>query len=58
MNLLKGVAVTVAVLVVLIVINMICNMNGVSLDAVVTGTIAAVGAMLIYGGLTKKENKQ
>lgn len=58
MNLLKGIAVSVVVLIALIAINMICNMNGVHLDAVVTGTTAAVCAMLVYGGLTKKKNNQ
>lgn len=56
MNLLKGIVVSAVVLIVLIAINMICNMKGVNLDAVVTGTIAAVCAMLVYGGLTKKQN--
>ena len=57
MNLIKGVGITVAVLIVLIIVNVICNMNGIQLDAVVTGTVAAVGAMLVYGGLTKKKEQ-
>ena len=57
-KLLKGAAVTVVVMVILIVINMICNMNGHELDSVSTGVVASVGAMLIYDGLTKnKKNK-
>ena len=57
-NLLKGAAVTVVVMVILIVINVICNMNGHELDSVSTGVVASVGAMLIYDGLTKnKKNK-
>lgn len=55
---LKGAAVTVIVLVVLIVINVICNMNGIELDSVSTGTVSAVGAMLIYYGLTKNEKNK
>ncbi len=54
-NLLTGIAITVVVLIILIAINVICNMNDIHLDAVVTGTCAAVSAMLIYGGLTKKK---
>lgn len=52
---LKGAAVTAIVLIVLIVINVICNMNDIELNSVSTGTVSAVGAMLIYRGLTKNE---
>ena len=55
---LKGAAVTVVVMIVLIVINTICNMNGYELDSVSTGVMASVGAMLIYGGLTKNEKNK
>ena len=55
---LKGAAVTVVVMIVLIIINMICNMNGHELDSVSTGTVASVSAMLIYGGMTKKEKNK
>ncbi len=55
---LKGAAVTAAVLIVLIVINVICNMNGHELDAVSTGTAASVGAMLIHSGLTRNEKNK
>ena len=51
-NFLKGAAVAVVTLIVLIVINVICNMNGHELDSVLTGTVASVCAMLLYGGLT------
>jgi high-affinity Fe2+/Pb2+ permease len=56
-NFLKGAAVAV-VLIVLIVINIICNMNGHELDSVSTGTVASVCAMLLYGGLTKNEKNK
>lgn len=57
-KLLKGAAVTVVVMVILIVINVICNMNGHELDSISTGVVASVGTMLIYDGLTKnKKNK-
>lgn len=55
---LKGAAVTAIVVVVLMVINVICNMNGHELDSVVTGTVASVGSMLIYHGLTKNEKNK
>lgn len=57
-NLLKGVAVTVVIMIVLIVINVICNVNGHELDSVLTGVVASVGAMLIYGGLTKNDKNK
>ena len=57
MNFLKGTIVTVIILVVLLAINVLCNIKGIHLDTVVTATIAAIGAMLIYGGLTKKKDK-
>ncbi len=54
----KGAAVVAAIWIVLVVINVICNINGHELDPVSTGATASVCAMLIAGGLTKnKENK-
>ena len=57
-KLLKGAAVTVVVMAILIVINVICNMNGHELNSVSTGVVASVGAMLIYDGLTKNKDNQ
>ena len=57
-NFLKGAAVAVVTLIVLIVINVICNMNGHELDSVSTGAVASVCAMLLYGGLTKNEKNK
>lgn len=57
-NFLKGAAVVVAIWIVLVVINVICNMNGHELDSVPTGTMAAVCAMLLDRGLTKKEKNK
>lgn len=54
-RLLKGIAVTAVVLVVLIAVSVFCNMNGINLDSTVTGTMSAVCAMLLFSGLTKKE---
>ena len=57
-NLLKGAAVMVVILIVLIVINVICNVNGHELDSVSAGAVASVGAMLMYGGLTKNNKNK
>lgn len=57
-NLLKGVAVTVGVLIVLIVINVFCNMHGINLDPIMTGPMSAVCAMFIYNGLTKNDKNK
>ena len=55
---LKGVASVVIVLVILFVIRLICNMNGIELNTVSTGTISADSAMLIYHGLIRKEDNK
>lgn len=54
----KGAAVTVAVLIVLMVINVFCNMHGINLDSVSTGTLSAVCAMLLYCGLIRNEKSK
>lgn len=54
----KAAAIVAAIWIVLIVINVICNINGHELDPVLTGTAASVGAMLVEGGLTKNEKKK
>lgn len=51
----KAVAIVAAIWFVLVVINVICNINGHELDSVPSGTMAAVCAMLLDRGLTKKE---
>ena len=55
---LKGVAVTIVAMMVLIVINVICNVNGHELDPVSTGVVSSVGALLIYEGLIKNEKNK
>ena len=55
-DLVRGTVVTVVVLIVLLVVNLLCNMNDIHLDTVMTGTVSAVCAMLIFRGLKKKEN--
>lgn len=54
-NFLKGVAVAAIVLIVNLILNIICNKQGINLDSTVTGTVSAVSAMLIYHGLMRKE---
>ncbi|GFI38221.1 hypothetical protein AALA13_07565 [Lachnospiraceae bacterium 50-23] len=54
---LKGAAVAITILIVLIIINMFCNMRGIDLDPTSTGGVTAVCAMLIYRGLIKNEKK-
>lgn len=56
-HLLKGIAVTAAVLIVLMIINVFCNMHDIHLDSVITGTLSAVCAMLFYCGLIRNEKK-
>ena len=54
----KGAVVVVAIWIVLVVINVICNMNGHELDSVPSGTMAAVCAMLLYRGLARNEKNK
>ena len=54
----KAVAIVAAIWFVLVVINVICNVNGHELDSVQSGTMAAVCAMLLDRGLTKKEKNK
>lgn len=54
----KAAAIVVAIWIVLIVINVICNINGHELDSVPSGTSAAVCAILLDRGLNKKEKNK
>ncbi len=53
----KGAAITAAILIVFIAVNMFCNMKGINLDSVSNGAVIAVCAMFIYQSLTKN-NKE
>lgn len=57
MRIFKGLIVALVILAILVVVNYICSSKGIEINAVAEGTIAAVGAMLIYGGLTKEKKK-
>lgn len=56
---LKGAAVTAAVVVIVMIVSIICNIQGIELNMPVTGSVAAVCAMFIYKALIKnEENKE
>jgi hypothetical protein len=55
MKILKGFLVTVITLVALIIVNMICNVNGINLNTIISGTTTAIVAMFIYEAITKKD---
>lgn len=54
----KGAAIMVGVIVVNIIINIVCNINGVDLNSSIMGTMSAVCALLIYDGCIKNEEKK
>ena len=55
MKILKGFLVTVITLVALIIVNMICNVNGINLNTIISGTTTAIVAMFRYEAITKKD---
>ena len=55
MKILKGFLVTVITLVSLIIVNIICNVNGINLNTIISGTTTAIVAMFIYEAITKKD---
>lgn len=55
--LLKGAAVTVVILIVLLVINVFCNMHDIHLDPSMTGTVSAICAVSFYHLLIRNEKK-
>lgn len=54
-HVLKGAAILAGVMVVHIIINVICNMNGVELNSTVMSMLSTVCAILIYSEWIKKE---
>lgn len=56
-HLLKGVAVTATVLIILMAIHIFCNSKGIQLNQVATGTISAVCAMFLYQALIRNEKE-
>ena len=55
-NLLKAVVVVVGVMIVDIVINVICNINGVDLNSISNTFVAVMFAMLLYSAWSR-DNK-
>lgn len=54
---LKGAAVVAAVLMVLMGINIFCNVRGIDLNSTGTGTVAAICSMWIYDAWIRNEKK-
>lgn len=52
----KGTAAVVIVLMVSMLIHVICNMKGISLEPMIISPVSAVSAVLIYQGLVSMEN--
>lgn len=57
-HLLKGVAVMVGVIVVNMIINIVCNMNGIDLNSTAQSTTSSLCAVLIYDRLIKNEKNK
>ncbi|MCI8530252.1 MAG: hypothetical protein HFH82_14045 [Lachnospiraceae bacterium] len=55
---LKGAAVAVVILIVLMAINIICSMNGIEFNSVCTGTVSGICGMFIYQRLIKNEKEK
>lgn len=53
-----GAAVVAGEWIILIVINVICSINGYELDSVITGCMAPIIALSVYNGLLKNEKKK
>ena len=58
-NVIRGAVITIGILVVLIVVNIICNKAGHELNSLYTGVITPIIAMAIYDKVADdKANKQ
>ncbi len=51
-NMIKGAVITLGILVVLIVVNILCNIAGHELNSLYTGVITPIIAMAIYDKVT------
>ena len=54
----KGAAVTAAVLIILMIVSIFCNIQGIELNMTAIGPVTAVCSMFIYNGLIKNEEKK
>lgn len=50
----KGIAVLAGILIVNLIINVVCHMNGIDINSTMQSTVSAVCALLIYHGWIKK----
>ena len=57
-HLLKGIAVMVGVIIVNMIINIVCNINGIDLNSTAQSAMSAICAVLIYNGLIKNEKNK
>lgn len=55
---LKGAAAVAIVMIVNIIVNVICNINGVELNSTITSMVSTICAILIYRGLTGNEKNK
>ena len=55
---LKGAAVAAVILIVLMVMNVCCNMMGVDLDSTSTGVVSGICGMFIYNRLIQNEKNK
>ncbi|SEL83039.1 hypothetical protein SAMN04487770_11861 [Butyrivibrio sp. ob235] len=56
-NFIKAIVITVVILAALIIANIICNKTGHELDALYTGVITPIVAMVLYDRLADKKEK-
>ncbi len=57
-NFIKGIIVTIVVLLALLGVNVICNITKFEINQVIVGTLAAIVGMTLYAKLTGKKNEQ
>lgn len=57
-NFIKGIIVTIVVLLALLGVNVICNITKFEINQVILGTLAAIVGMTLYARLTGKKNEQ
>lgn len=57
-NFVKGIIVTIVVLVALLGVNVVCNITKFEINQVIVGTLVAIVGMTLYAKLTGKKNEQ
>ncbi len=56
-NFFKGAAVLVGIMIIDMIINIICNMNGIELNSMANTFVSVMFAMLLYNAWTKDKNE-